>query len=117
MFLLNPHYKLYAKIKVVFILWWGPFLFIKKIIEIYQKQLLSKLSNSFNVIFSFFKVGECSLTYGNPPTKKVWLDISNYMEVDKKSDFSKSSDLSESSDLGSNKDNPKSDDESKSNDE
>ena len=73
-----------------------------------------KFRTSFSIIFSIFKVSECSLTYANPPAKKSWLDLSDYMEVDKKRDLSKSSDLSDSSDLGSDKDNHESDDENKS---
>ena len=69
-----------------------------------------KLSHSFNIIFSIFKVAECSSTYGNPPAKKARLDLSNYMEVNKKSDLSGLSDLSQSSDLESDRDNPESDD-------
>ena len=71
---------------------------------------LFTLSNSFNIIFSVFKVAECSSTYGNPSAKKARLDLSNYKEVDKEND------LSESNDLDSDKVNPEIDDESKYND-
>ena len=73
-----------------------------------------KFRTSFSIIFSIFKVAECSSTFANPPAKKSWLDLSDYVEVDKKSDLSKSSDLSDSSDLGSDKDNHESDDENES---